>query len=50
MGKDQTEPSGELVIKTLAMPMYTNANGCIFGGWVVSQMDLAGAVIAARYS
>jgi acyl-CoA thioesterase YciA len=39
-------PSGELVIRTIAMPANTNANGDIFGGWMVSQMDLGGAIIA----
>jgi len=41
-------PTGELTIQTIAMPADTNANGDIFGGWVVSQMDLAGAIIAKR--
>ena len=44
------EPSGELVIKTIAMPADTNANGDIFGGWVLSQMDLGGSVVAKSYS
>ena len=39
-------PSGELVIRTIAMPMHTNSNGDIFGGWLVSQMDLGGAIFA----
>lgn len=39
-------PAGELVIRTIAMPMHTNSNGDIFGGWLVSQMDLGGAVLA----
>lgn len=42
-------PKGELAIRTLAMPANTNANGEIFGGWIVSQMDLAGAYVAKRY-
>ncbi|MBA2657448.1 MAG: acyl-CoA thioesterase [Tatlockia sp.] len=41
-------PSGELTIQTLAMPADTNANGDIFGGWLVSQMDLAAGVLARR--
>jgi acyl-CoA thioesterase YciA len=41
---------GELVIKTIAMPADTNSNGDIFGGWVLSQMDLGGGIIAKRYS
>lgn len=41
-------PKGELTIQTLAMPMNTNANGDIFGGWIVSQMDLAAGVLAKK--
>ena len=40
------EPHGEIVIRAIAMPADTNANGDIFGGWLVSQMDLGGAVMA----
>ncbi|HAP0140074.1 TPA: acyl-CoA thioester hydrolase YciA [Escherichia coli] len=39
-------PQGELVLRTLAMPVDTNANGDIFGGWLMSQMDLGGAILA----
>ncbi|MFA5958969.1 MAG: acyl-CoA thioester hydrolase YciA [Tatlockia sp.] len=42
------EPRGELTIQTLAMPADTNANGDIFGGWLVSQMDLAAGVLAKK--
>lgn len=38
------EPLGDLMIRTVAMPADTNANGDIFGGWVMSQMDLAGGI------
>ncbi len=41
---------GELVIQTIAMPGDTNSNGDIFGGWVLSQMDLGGAIIAKALS
>jgi len=41
-----TEPQGELVIRTIALPKDTNANGDIFGGWLVSQMDLGGGIAA----
>lgn len=41
-------PAGELTIQTLAMPANTNANGDIFGGWIVSQMDLAAGVLAKK--
>jgi acyl-CoA thioesterase YciA len=44
------EPRGELVIRTLAMPADTNANGDIFGGWLLSQMDLGGAIFARNLS
>ena len=37
-------PAGELALQTLAMPKDTNANGDIFGGWLVSQMDLAAGI------
>lgn len=40
------EPHGEVVIRTIAMPADTNANGDIFGGWLMSQMDLGGAILA----
>ena len=42
------QPSGKLALQTIAMPKDTNANGDIFGGWLVSQMDLAGGVTASR--
>lgn len=37
-------PSGELALQTIAMPKDTNPNGDIFGGWLVTQMDLAASV------
>ncbi|MFT4886811.1 MAG: acyl-CoA thioesterase YciA [Pseudohongiellaceae bacterium] len=37
-------PEGMLALQTLAMPKDTNANGDIFGGWLVSQMDLAAGI------
>ncbi|MDI9819017.1 MULTISPECIES: acyl-CoA thioester hydrolase YciA [unclassified Legionella] len=42
------QPRGEITIQTLAMPADTNANGDIFGGWLVSQMDLAAGVLAKK--
>ncbi len=39
-------PTGEVVIRTIAMPADSNNNGDIFGGWLVSQMDIGGAVLA----
>lgn len=38
------EPRGELTVRTIAMPADTNANGDIFGGWVMSRMDQAGGM------
>ena len=43
-----TGPQGEVSIQTIAMPKDANWNGDIFGGWLVSQMDLACAVCARR--
>ncbi len=37
-------PRGDLTVRTIAMPADTNANGDIFGGWVMSQMDQAGGI------
>ena len=44
----EAEPRGELCIRTLAMPADTNANGDIFGGWLLSQMDIGGGVFASK--
>jgi len=41
---------GELCLSTLAMPADTNANGDIFGGWLVSQMDLAASILAKKFA
>ena len=43
-----TEPCGDLCIRTLAMPADTNQNGDIFGGWLLSQMDVGGGVFASK--
>ena len=42
------QPRGELTVRLMAMPADTNANGDIFGGWVLSQMDQAGGIAAAE--
>lgn len=39
-------PEGELLLRTSPMPSDTNANGDIFGGWIMSQMDIAGGMMA----
>ncbi len=46
MTESLRQPQGEMVLRTLAMPADTNANGDIFGGWLMSQMDMGGAILA----
>jgi len=46
MSESNTPPGMELTLRTLAMPADANPSGDIFGGWVMSQMDLAAAVRA----
>ena len=45
---ENPRPQGELALQSVAMPKDTNANGDIFGGWLLSQMDIAGGVAAAE--
>lgn len=45
---DMDRPTGELTLRTLAMPTDANPAGDIFGGWVMSQMDLASGIRAAE--
>ena len=42
----ESDPYGTLTLQTVAMPADTNANGDIFGGWLMAQMDLGSAVLA----
>jgi acyl-CoA thioesterase YciA len=42
------EPIGELVIQTIAMPKDTNPSGDVFGGWLMSQMDLGSGILATK--
>jgi len=44
----QPSSESELALRTIAMPLFANANGDIFGGWLLSQMDLAGSAVAIR--
>src|SRR5258707_15882026 len=44
----ETEPWGDLSIRTLAMPADTNQNGDIFGGWLLGQMDIGGGIFASK--
>ena len=43
---DTPKPMGTLTLQTLSMPADTNPYGDIFGGWLMSQMDVAGAILA----
>lgn len=46
--REPAAPEGEITLQTLAMPADTNANGDIFGGWLMGQMDLGASVLARR--
>lgn len=46
--KTSRQPCGILVLRTLAMPKDTNPKGDIFGGWILSQMDIAGGLMASE--
>ena len=46
MTEQPRKPDGILLLRTLAMPADTNPNGDIFGGWIMSQMDIGGAILA----
>lgn len=45
---DAAEPQGTLALQAFSMPKDTNANGDIFGGWLVSQMDIAAGISSKR--
>lgn len=47
MSDEAIGPHGEISIRTIAMPADTNPSGDVFGGWVMSQMDLAGGTFAS---
>jgi acyl-CoA thioesterase YciA len=44
----ESAPTIEPVLRTIAMPADANPDGDIFGGWVLSQMDLAGGTLARQ--
>lgn len=48
MSREEPDYDTSPALRTIAMPAQANANGDIFGGWLLSQMDLAGAVIATQ--
>ena len=45
-----TNPAGEPILRVVPRPADINANGHIFGGWVLSQMDIAAGIVASRES
>lgn len=47
---DRPNPRGELTLQIVPLPSDTNANGDVFAGWLVKQMDLAAATMAGRIS
>ncbi|XKH01995.1 acyl-CoA thioesterase [Marinobacter nauticus] len=47
---DRPKPRGELTLQVIPLPADTNANGDVFAGWLVKQMDLAAATVAGRIS
>lgn len=50
MNEQSSLPKGDLVVRTIAMPADANWNGDIFGGWLLSQMDIGGAIAARKIS
>lgn len=48
MSDNTNGPMGEMITRTLAMPADTNPDGDIFGGWVLSQMDIAGGILTKK--
>jgi acyl-CoA thioesterase YciA len=48
MSREQSGPVGDLTTRTLAMPADANPSGDIFGGWVLSQMDIAAGICAGQ--
>ncbi|MGO1693229.1 MAG: acyl-CoA thioesterase [Marinobacter sp.] len=47
---DKPKPRGDLTIQIVPLPQDTNANGDVFAGWLVKQMDIAAATVAGRIS
>lgn len=47
---NRPNPRGELTLQVIPLPADTNANGDVFAGWLVKQMDLAAATVAGRIS
>ncbi|NPD19937.1 acyl-CoA thioester hydrolase YciA [Alterinioella nitratireducens] len=47
---EETGPEGDLTLRTVAMPSDVNGNGDVFGGWVLSQMDIAAGILSRERS
>ena len=47
---NQLPDESKLAIRVMAMPADTNATGDIFGGWLMSQVDIAGSLVARRHA
>ena len=47
---ETSEPNGELMLRVVARPADVNVNGDIFGGWVLSQMDIAAGILSRDVS
>jgi acyl-CoA thioesterase YciA len=45
---EPTPPYGDPILRVVPQPADINSNGHIFGGWVLSQMDIAGGIVAGR--
>jgi acyl-CoA thioesterase YciA len=50
MTAEVRQPRGELSMRTVAMPADTNPNGDIFGGWIMSLMDVAAGIAAGSHA
>ena len=50
MNNNMIDHNETVLTKTVAMPADTNPNGDIFGGWLLSQMDVAGGILAKKAS
>jgi acyl-CoA thioesterase YciA len=48
MSKPNALPEGQPVLRVMPMPADANIHGDVFGGWIMAQVDVAGAIPAAR--
>src|ERR1700682_6627102 len=48
VGKSVTRPARQPALRVVPMPSHANQHGDIFGGWVMSQVDIAGSISASR--